>query len=133
MAAGPKQPQKALVEVAERSQDRAATALHLAARAQARRPKQAASTILSPAEHGRRIGSLRPMDAAGEQRVAELERGFRRAGLPLFIEDYSASTDVFNRVVGLLGLVFAAFVLLPAVLRSFRARAEYCRLRGGTG
>jgi hypothetical protein len=46
------------------------------------------------------------MEAAGEARIAELERGFRRAGLPLFIEGYSASTDVFNRVVPLLGLVF---------------------------
>ena len=42
---------------------------------------------------------------AADQRVAELEQGFRHAGLPLFIEDYSASTDVFNRVVPLLGLV----------------------------
>jgi len=48
------------------------------------------------------------MEAAGEARVAELERRFRRAGLPLFIEGYSASTDVFNRVVPLLGLVFLA-------------------------
>ncbi len=34
------------------------------------------------------------------------ERRFRRAGLPLFIEDFRASTDVFNRAVPLLGLVF---------------------------
>jgi hypothetical protein len=45
--------------------------------------------------------------AAGAQaeRVAELERGFRRAGLPLFVEGFSASTDVFNRAAPLLGLV----------------------------
>jgi hypothetical protein len=48
------------------------------------------------------------VEAAGEARIAELERGFRRAGLPLFIDGYSASTDVFNRVVPLLGLVFLA-------------------------
>jgi hypothetical protein len=51
------------------------------------------------------------MEAAGEARIAELERGFRRAGLPLFIEGYSASTDVFNRVVPLLGLVFLGELL----------------------
>jgi hypothetical protein len=51
------------------------------------------------------------MEAAGEARIAELERGFRRAGLPLFIQDYSASTDVFNRVVPLLGLVFLGELL----------------------
>jgi uncharacterized membrane protein len=52
------------------------------------------------------------MDEPGpDARIAELERGFRRAGLPLFIEDYSASTDVFNRVVPLLGLVFLAEML----------------------
>ncbi len=39
------------------------------------------------------------------------ERRFRRAGLPLFIEDFSASTNVFNRVVPLLGLVFIAEML----------------------
>ncbi|MGI9019884.1 MAG: hypothetical protein ACR2G3_04160 [Solirubrobacterales bacterium] len=52
-----------------------------------------------------------PEGAAPEARIAELERGFRRAGLPLFIEDHSASTDVFNRVVPLLGLVFLAELL----------------------
>jgi hypothetical protein len=66
------------------------------------------------------------MEAAGNpERIAELERGFRRAGLPLFIEGHSASTDVYNRVVPLLGLVF-----LGEMRSSFRERAEYCRLRG---
>lgn len=51
------------------------------------------------------------MDEAGEERIVELERGFRHAGLPLFIEGYSASTDVFNRVVPLLGLVFLGEML----------------------
>jgi small neutral amino acid transporter SnatA (MarC family) len=48
---------------------------------------------------------------APQARIAELERGFRRAGLPLFIEDYSATTDVYNRVVPLLGLVFIGEML----------------------
>lgn len=36
------------------------------------------------------------------------ERGLRRAGLPLLIEDYSAYEDVFTRAAPLLGLVFVA-------------------------
>lgn len=50
-------------------------------------------------------------EPAPEGRIAELERGFRRAGLPLFIEDYSATTDVYNRVVPLLGLVLLGEML----------------------
>jgi hypothetical protein len=42
----------------------------------------------------------------GSERLGDYERRFRRAGLPLLIEDYSASRDVFNRVVPLLALVF---------------------------
>ena len=45
------------------------------------------------------------------EEVAAAERRFRRAGLPLFIEDYSARQDVFTRAVPLLGLVFAGEVL----------------------
>ncbi len=48
---------------------------------------------------------------APQAKIGELERGFRRAGLPLFIEDYSATTDVYNRVVPLLGLVFLGEML----------------------
>jgi hypothetical protein len=44
--------------------------------------------------------------------LAQYETRFRRAGLPLFIEDYSATEDIFNRSVPLLGLVFIGeFVL----------------------
>ena len=39
------------------------------------------------------------------------ERRFRRAGLPLFIEDFRASTNVFNRAVPLLGVVFIGQML----------------------
>src|SRR5262245_44283742 len=44
-----------------------------------------------------------PSDA---ERLEEYERSFRRAGLPLFSEDFSAAEDVFNRAAPLLGLVF---------------------------
>ena len=44
-------------------------------------------------------------DPAG---VHEYERRFRRAGLPLFIEDYSPASDIFNRAVPLLAIVFLA-------------------------
>jgi hypothetical protein len=43
--------------------------------------------------------------------VAAYERQFRRAGLPLFVEGFSASTDVFNRAAPLLGLVFIGELL----------------------
>jgi hypothetical protein len=39
------------------------------------------------------------------------ERQFRRAGLPLFVEGFSASTDVFNRAAPLLGFVFVGEIL----------------------
>jgi hypothetical protein len=39
------------------------------------------------------------------------ERRFRRAGLPLFIEDYSAAGDVFTRAAPLLALVFIGEML----------------------
>ena len=44
-----------------------------------------------------------PSDA---ERLEQYERSFRRAGLPLFSEDFSAAEDVFNRAAPLLGLVF---------------------------
>jgi hypothetical protein len=46
-----------------------------------------------------------------EVEVAAYERRFRRAGLPLFVEGFSASTDVFNRALPLLGLVFVGELL----------------------
>ena len=49
-----------------------------------------------------------PTDA---ERLEEYERSFRRAGLPLFSEDFSAAEDVFNRAVSLLGLVFLGEML----------------------
>lgn len=41
-----------------------------------------------------------------EARLRAYERDFRRAGLPMFIEDFSAAEDVWNRAAPLLGLVF---------------------------
>lgn len=43
---------------------------------------------------------------ADSDRLASYERTFRRSGLPMFIEDYSASEDVFNRAFPFLALVF---------------------------
>ena len=51
------------------------------------------------------------MAATQDQRLREYERGFHDAGLPLFIADRSAATDIFNRAAPLLGLVFFAEVL----------------------
>lgn len=48
---------------------------------------------------------------AEHEELAAFERQFRRSGLPLFIEDYSASEDVFNRASVLLAMVFVAEVV----------------------
>lgn len=45
------------------------------------------------------------------QRIEAHRQRFRRAGLPLFDEDFSASTNVFNRAAPLLALVFVAEML----------------------
>ena len=65
-----------------------------------------------------RFPAVRNGDAAA---LSEYEGEFRRAGLPLFIAERSAASDVFNRAVPLLGLVF-----LPelAVFQSPKVRAE---------
>ena len=47
------------------------------------------------------------------QTEEDFEREFRRAGLPLLTEGYSASEDIFNRAVPLLGLVLVAELLGP--------------------
>jgi len=48
------------------------------------------------------------------EELAAYERRFRRAGLPLLIEDYTASQDIFTRAVPLLSFVFL-FELAGAV------------------
>ena len=64
--------------------------------------------------------------------IADYERRFRRAGLPLFVEDFSASASVFNRVVPLLGLVFMG-ELLGAVDLSWSPLANVAAVAGGIG
>jgi hypothetical protein len=50
-------------------------------------------------------------DDAVQEEIARHERTFRRRGLPLFIEGYSASEDIFTRAAPLLALVFLAEML----------------------
>jgi hypothetical protein len=69
-------------------------------------------------------------EAGGPERIAELERGFRRAGLPLFVEGFSASTDVFNRVVPLLALIFCG-EMLGAVDLDWSPLANVAAVAGG--
>jgi len=51
------------------------------------------------------------MEAADESRLREYEEGFHRAGLPLFIAERSAATDIFNRAAALIAFIFLAEVL----------------------
>ncbi len=44
-------------------------------------------------------------------RIDELERGFRRDGLPNLIVDYSATEDVFTKAIPFLTLVFVVEVV----------------------
>jgi hypothetical protein len=50
-------------------------------------------------------------DAERAARIEECRRRFREAGLPLFDEEFSASSNVFNRAAPLLALVFLGEVL----------------------
>ena len=52
-----------------------------------------------------------PMDR-DEARIEELERGFRRDGLPNLVVDYSAAEDVFTRALPFFALVFAVEVVV---------------------
>jgi hypothetical protein len=58
-----------------------------------------------------------PEAASPEQTRRDLERQFRRAGLPLFIRDYTAAEDVFTRALPFLALVFVLLVLSALNLR----------------
>jgi hypothetical protein len=64
------------------------------------------------------------------ERSVEYEQRFRRAGLPLFIADRSAATDVFNRAVPLLGLVFLV-EMLGALNLEWSPLANFAALVGG--
>lgn len=61
---------------------------------------------------------------------AAYERAFRRAGLPLLIEDYSAREDVFTRAVPLLTLVLLAEVL-GAIDLKWSLAANLAAVAGG--
>jgi hypothetical protein len=62
--------------------------------------------------------------------ASEYEHRFRRAGLPLFIEGHSAATEVFNRAVPLLALVFLG-ELLGAVQLEWSLLANVAAVLGG--
>jgi hypothetical protein len=51
------------------------------------------------------------------QELSDYEQRFRRAGLPFFVEDYSARGDVFTRAAPLLALVFIGEVVGAVDLR----------------
>ena len=64
------------------------------------------------------------------RRIQELERYFRRSGLPLLSEDYSATEDVFTRAIPLLALVFV-LEILGAINLDWGAGANALALIGG--
>ena len=70
------------------------------------------------------------MEPSEIDRLGEYERGFRRAGLPLFVADRSAATDVFNRAAPLLGLVFLG-EMLGALNLDWSPLANIAALAGG--
>ena len=51
------------------------------------------------------------LDRDREERIAELEHRFRRAGLPLLAEDVRATEDIYTRAIPLLTLVFVVELL----------------------
>jgi len=65
-----------------------------------------------------------------DRRIQELERDFRRSGLPLLSEDYSATEDVFARAIPLLALVFVVEIL-GAINLHWTAAANALALIGG--
>jgi hypothetical protein len=62
--------------------------------------------------------------------LSEYEHRFRRAGLPLFIEDYSAASDVFTRAAPLLALIFIG-EMLGAVSFDWSLAANVAAALGG--
>ena len=73
-----------------------------------------------------------PTPRNGPVELEAYERRFRRAGLPLFIEGWNASADVFTRAVPLLALVFMG-ELLGALDRDWSLVAEPRRRRRRAG
>jgi hypothetical protein len=66
------------------------------------------------------------------ERFREYEQRFRRAGLPLFIGERSAATDVFNRAAPLLALVFLGETL-GAMNLDWSAWANVAAVAGSLG
>lgn len=62
--------------------------------------------------------------------LAAFEHRFRRAGLPLFISDYSAREDVFTRAIPFLGFVFM-LQMLAAVNFEWSTAANVAAVTGG--
>ena len=69
-------------------------------------------------------------EATAEARIQELERGFRHDGLPLLIEGYTATEDVFTRAIPLLVLVFV-FEVLGAANLEWSASVNALAIGGG--
>ena len=69
-------------------------------------------------------------DAERAARIDECRREFRAAGLPLFDEDFSASSNVFNRAAPLLALVFLG-EMLGAIQLEWSLLANLAALAGG--
>lgn len=69
-------------------------------------------------------------EAERQRRIEECRRRFRESGLPLLDDDFSASTNVFNRAAPLLALVFLG-EMLGAVQREWSLIANVAALFGG--
>ena len=74
--------------------------------------------------------SARRSPETGPVELDDYERRFRRAGLPLFIEDWDAGRDVFTRAVPLFALVFMG-ELLGALDRDWSIWANLAAGVGG--
>jgi hypothetical protein len=72
------------------------------------------------------------LDTGMQERIREIERAFRRAGLPNLIEGYSAAEDVFTRALPFLTLVFL-LEILNALNLEWIWWANVLALLGGVG
>lgn len=69
-------------------------------------------------------------DTRPDQLIRDHERRFRAAGLPLLIEGYSATEDIFTRAIPLLALVFVVEIL-GAINLDWSAGANALAVLGG--
>ncbi len=69
-------------------------------------------------------------DGDRQARIDQCRHRFRESGLPLFDEDFSASTNVFNRAAPLLALVFIG-EMLGAIRLDWSPAANLAALIGG--